>query len=63
VLKIIWQIKDLDLNNFDVLREQLVGVDSAYFAELLDILKQDKDAGKTIDQTYISNLIDIVFEN
>lgn len=62
VLKIIWQIKDLNLNDYDILREQLCGVDSAYFTEMLAILHNDKESGKTIDQTYISNLIDIVFD-
>lgn len=62
VLKIIWQVKDLDLSDYNVLKEQLVGVDAAYFTELLETLKNDKEAGKTIDQTYIANLIDVIFE-
>lgn len=62
VLKIIWQIKALDLDNYNVLREQLIGVDTAYFSEMLAILKSDVDGGKSIDQTYIANLIDIVFD-
>lgn len=62
VLKIIWQIKDLDLNDVEVLKEQLVGVDAAYFAEMLTILRDDVKLGKTIDQIYITNLLDKIFE-
>lgn len=62
ILKIIWQIKDLDLDDYNILREQLVGVDSAYFCEMLNVLKQDQKTGKTIDQTYIANLVDVIFE-
>jgi hypothetical protein len=62
VLKIIWQIKALDLNNIQVLSEQLCGVDAAYFTEMLSVLRGDISQGKSIDQTYISNLIDIIFE-
>jgi len=62
VLKIVWQIKDLDLDSIEVLSEQLIGVDAAYFSEMINLLRADKASGKTIDQTYIMNLIDIVFE-
>ncbi len=62
VLKIIWQIKDLKLDDTQVLMEQLCGVDAAYFNELLLILRKDQTEGKEIDQTYISNLIDVIFE-
>lgn len=62
IFKIVWAIKELNLNDPDVLKEQLMGCDSYYFIELLDILNRDTQEGKTIDQTYIANLVDIVFD-
>lgn len=62
ILKMAYQVNKLDLNDHEVLKEQLVGVDAAYFAELLETLKDDKESGKTIDQLYISNLIDKIFD-
>ena len=56
-LKIAFQISKLDLSNFEVLKEQLIGVDVAYFEELLSNLK-NKD---TIDYTYIMELINKIF--
>jgi len=58
-LKIMWQVNELDLTDLDVLSEQLVGVDSAYFNELIGVLrKQDK---KKITYPYICEVIDRIF--
>ena len=67
MLKIAWQISELDLNNFTVLREQLIGVDAAYFHEILAILAAEKEARnergetKDINATYVATIIDRVF--
>jgi hypothetical protein len=61
LLKIVWQISYLDLNNFEVLEEQLTGVDAAYFHEVLQIVKDAKEKGKTLDSTYIATIVDRVF--
>jgi hypothetical protein len=59
LLKIIWQITEIDFNKPGVLREQLIGVDQAYMYQLLEALKS-KD-GK-IDSAYIAKLVDEIFE-
>lgn len=60
-LKLGHQMSNLDLTDPYVLEDQLTGVDAAYFTELIAILKSDKAAGKTIDDTYLMNLIDRMF--
>jgi len=59
-LKIMWQISELDLSNYEVLREQLTGVDMAYMYELVQALK-DVDPSK-INSTYVSAIIDKIFD-
>jgi hypothetical protein len=60
-LKIAHQMSNFDLTDPVVLEDQLTGVDAAYFTELIEILKKDKAEGKTIDDTYLMNLIDRMF--
>jgi len=59
MLKIMMQIKDLDLNDISVLEDQLIGVDIAYFHELISKLR-DK-CNDTVDQAYLISLIDEIF--
>lgn len=64
IVKMCWDVSKLDLNDINVLEEQLVGVDAAYFAELLSILKKDRDDGKIgvdIDRSYLMSVIDRIF--
>lgn len=63
ILKIGFQVSRLDLTNTAVLREQLVGVDMAYFTQLLNAIEDDKEErkGMPIDSTYICQLIDRIF--
>lgn len=67
-LKMIWQIKDLDLNDMAVLEDQLIGVDVAYFSMLLSAIRAAKKAhqeeGKefSIDYSYIVEIINRIFE-
>lgn len=59
ILKIMFQISELDLQDLQVLEEQLIGVDVAYFGLLIEALRvtpQDK-----ITTTYINGLIDQIF--
>lgn len=59
LLKIMFQISQINLSDKDVMREQLLGVDQAYMNELLGVLAQTD--GK-IDATYLAKVIDNVFE-
>lgn len=70
-VKMAWQVNGLDLNNLEVLKDQLVGVDSTYFYRLLDALgknfseREKADIGgeavPSIDGNYLMNLIDKIF--
>lgn len=58
MLKIMFQISELDLTNPDVLEEQLIGVDIAYFGKLVEILR---DTEHKIDSHFLNTIIDKVF--
>lgn len=63
-LKMCFQIADLNLRDVNVLEDQLTGVDSAFFAQLIACVRKDVEAGKSpqeIDATYISQLVDRIF--
>jgi hypothetical protein len=59
-IKMIWQCHDLDLHDVATLEDQLVGVDSAYFGQLIEALQKAPDP-KKIDGTYLMTLIDKIF--
>jgi hypothetical protein len=60
LLKIMWQISEIDMKDYNILREQLTGVDQAYMYQLVSALK-DVDPEK-INSAYITTIIDKVFE-
>ena len=65
-LKMAMQISKLDLTNIYVLEDQLVGVDSIYFLNFIEKLKEDIESGKKkkedlIDNTYIMSVVDRIF--
>jgi hypothetical protein len=62
-LKIMFQISGMDLTNPEVLEEQLIGVDVAYFGTLIKILRNDvsENPDMVVGYEYLSNLIDKVF--
>lgn len=62
-LKMALQISELDLNDPEVLKDQLIGVDIAYFMEIIQIIKQkmEKDGEKRLSQTYLISIIDKIF--
>jgi len=61
-LKMALQLNDLDLKNPVILKEQLIGVDSAYFTWFLDAYERDlKDDSKSIDTQYLCDLVDHIF--
>lgn len=62
MFKICHQISKLDLSDYRVLEDQLIGVDTAYFSQILAALRKGKDDGdNTVDETYLIALIDKVF--
>ncbi len=63
-LKMCFQISDLNLRDVKVLEDQLTGVDSAFFLQLICCVRKDVEAGKSpqdIDAAYISQLVDRIF--
>lgn len=59
VLKMCWQVSELDLSKIDVLEDQLTGVDVAYFMELVSKLKE-KDPDK-VNSAYLVEVLDRMF--
>jgi hypothetical protein len=59
MLKIMFQIAELDLTDIEVLEEQLIGVDVAYFATLIEALRNVDP--KKITPSYMSAMIDKIF--
>lgn len=59
ILKMAMQVNELDLTNYDVLEEQLMGMDVAYFMDVIQRLKE-KDPTK-IDYAYLVEIIDRIF--
>ncbi len=59
ILKIMFQISDLDLKDPNVLEEQLIGVDVAYFQKLIELLRDTTP--EKITSHYLNTLIDRVF--
>ena len=58
-VKMAWQVSELDLTNIEVLKDQLVGVDSTYFMQMISELKE-KDSS-SVEGTYLMTLIDKLF--
>jgi hypothetical protein len=59
MLKIMFQVSELNLRNPYVLEEQLIGVDIAYFSRLIEILSTSKK--ESIDSEFLNTIIDKVF--
>jgi peroxiredoxin family protein len=59
MLKIGFQISELDLTDMATLREQLTGVDQAYMHQLLEALKEVDP--ELINAVYVSEIIDRIF--
>jgi len=57
VLKIAMNINEFDLTDVRVLRDQLIGVDSAYFNKLISAIKNKEE----IDRLYITKIINKMF--
>jgi hypothetical protein len=62
-LKMAMQLNELDLSKVEVLEDQLVGVDSGYFAILIDALKNKTDADNAfkVNSSYVSEIVNKIF--
>ena len=61
ILKMAFQISKLDLTDIEVLREQLIGVDTTYMIALVDRLEKAQEENIDIDYSYVVGLIDEIF--
>lgn len=63
ILKMAFQLNELDLFDISILKEQLVGVDMAYFAQLVGALKEkQRETGEDkVDGAYLTIIIDRLF--
>ncbi len=59
MFKMAYDVSKLDLDDYDTLRDQLVGVDAAYFGEILSILRKHEG---NLDRTYLFEIINRVFD-
>jgi hypothetical protein len=62
-LKMCLQLNELNLKDIKVFEDQLVGVDSAYFAQAILSIKekQEKDPDFKVDNTYLFEVINRIF--
>lgn len=58
-VKMAWDLNKLDLSNIETLEDQMIGVDSAYFAQVIEMLRNKDD--EKVDDTYLFQVIDIIF--
>jgi len=58
-LKMAMQLNQLDLTDIKVLEDQLIGVDVAYFMEILNTLKEKNNV--KVDSAYLMEIIDRMF--
>lgn len=58
-VKMGWDLNQLDLKDIRVLEDQMVGVDAAYFYEVLRLLREQN--GERVDGAYLMQVIDRVF--
>lgn len=63
ILKILFQVSELDLTDVKVLEEQLVGVDVTLFCDFIKVLKNEEAPGNVDYYDYISKLIDNLFQS
>lgn len=63
-VKMVLQLQDMNLKNLHVFEEQLIGVDSTYFNDVIAMIEKARDTNKDVlnDTTYLLKLIDQVFD-
>lgn len=59
ILKMVWQVSELNLKDVAVLEDQLTGVDVAYFMEVIEKVRA-KDPAK-VDSAYLIEIINRMF--
>ena len=62
-LKMCLQLNELDLHDIKTLKDQLIGVDSAYFDMFIKAIsdKKDKEPNRVLDNGYLVEIINRIF--
>lgn len=60
-VKMAWDLNKLDLSDVATLEDQMIGVDTAYFREVIGMLQERKREGKPLDDSFLFEVIDKVF--
>ena len=57
------QLNELDLTDMKVFKDQLTGVDSAYFNQAIEMIlkKQEEESNFKVDNTYLFEIINRIF--
>ena len=61
ILKIAYDVSKLDLDEAHTLKDQLCGMDLAFFSQVISMLN-NREPGTTIDRTYLFSVVDRVFK-
>lgn len=61
ILKIAFQVSELDLTDVKVLEEQLIGVDLSYFNSIIKMIKERNNYDSSINFSYIMNIVNKIF--
>lgn len=61
MLKIQYDVSKLDLDDIKVLRQQSIGMDSAYFSQVIQLLHDRQTTNEQIDRTYLFQAIEAAF--
>ena len=59
ILKIALQVSDLDLTNIEVLADQTLGVDAAYYVEVIEKIRTHNP--EKVDTAYLVEILDRIF--
>lgn len=62
IVKILYDVSKLDLDDVRVLREQSCGMDSAFFSQVIQRLNDKETKNEDIDRTYLFQVISEVFD-
>lgn len=62
-LKMVMQLNEMNLKDIEVLKDQLMGVDSAYMSMLIEAIaeQKEKDENFEIDSEYVIELVNRIF--
>lgn len=61
-VKMALQLNEMNLKNLHVFEEQLIGVDSQYFNNVIALIKDKEKLSEELDTQYLIDLVNTVFD-